>query len=587
MLHCKYLSLAILILVWLPATALASDYQIPGIEIEVEISEDGTLSVNEHRTYVFDGDFSWADYRLPRTGFDEITNIRVSENGHSYVHDNSESPETFSVSETSRNVIVKWHYEARDTIRTFTVSYELSGALVHGEEWTEFFWNYLASGREKSTDSLSVRLLLPEEISSDSLYAWSRVPDDRITIETEDGAFRFQGEDLTRNESVRVRALFPNRIFHPDVVHDIQPELTLENVEREELNIVRERFEQAQREAFYASITIEVTIIIIGISFVGFLVLFRNFGKRHSTGTLSDQETVMIPDQTPPAIIGRLLNHGQTSGHHLVATLFDLARRGWFVIQEKEKKKKWYASESSEFQISVPDQIPADELTDWEQQLVETVRSKMKSGNLSFKELLKGHDSGMKNWYSEWSAMVKSAYQERNWIDRESYKGVALNLIIQVPLMGASIFMMIAGTMFALAGLIFSTLMAAFSFAIIRRTKDGEEIFHRWNAYRKGLKNANRYTLNMRLMDRHFIYATAFQLSEKEIQTVMESGESSSSEFVIPWLILIAGSSSSPARVASSVTTMTASGQSSFSGSVGGSGASMGSAGGGASGGAG
>jgi hypothetical protein len=169
---------------------------------------------------------------------------------------------------------VKWHYEARDTIRTFTVSYELSGALVHGEEWTEFFWNYLASGREKSTDSLSVRLLLPEEISSDSLYAWSRVPDDRITIETEDGAFRFQGEDLSRNESVRVRALFPNRIFHPDVVHDIQPELTLENVEREELNIVRERFEQAQREAFYASITIEVTIIIIGISFVGFLVLF-------------------------------------------------------------------------------------------------------------------------------------------------------------------------------------------------------------------------------------------------------------------------------------------------------------------------
>jgi hypothetical protein len=64
MLHCKYLSLAILILVWLPATALASDYQIPGIEIEVEISEDGTLSVNEHRTYVFDGAFSWADYRL-------------------------------------------------------------------------------------------------------------------------------------------------------------------------------------------------------------------------------------------------------------------------------------------------------------------------------------------------------------------------------------------------------------------------------------------------------------------------------------------------------------------------------------------
>jgi hypothetical protein len=53
----------------------------------------------------------------------------------------------------------------------------------------------------------------------------------------------------------------------------------------------------------------------------------------------------MIPGRIKPAIIGRLMMQQHTSIQHLTATLFDLARRGWFTIHEEKKEKSWFSSD--------------------------------------------------------------------------------------------------------------------------------------------------------------------------------------------------------------------------------------------------
>lgn len=566
--------------------AYASDYTIPVIKIEVNIADDGTVYIDEHRTYRFDGDFSWADYRLPKEGFSDIRNIRVSEQDEVYINENSEDPGTFSVSQSNSSVVIKWHYIASDTTRTFSVSYELLNAVSIGPDWSELFWNYLAAGRERSTEILEININLPEDISTDSLYAWSRGEKSTV-IQKEPGHWSITAQNISASESVIARVLFPTEVFNLSQISVTDPVLTLEEIIRDEETYSQHQRELKEREEFYASITGVVTILIIFFSIGLFSLFYLKFGKRYPARAFSKRETVVIPDRIEPAIIGRLMTHRQTTIQHFTATLFDLARRGFFTIHEEEKEKTWYSSDTPEFRIEYSGKLPDDNLTDWEKDLLFFVQKRLDTGKQTIAKLFEGSGQELTKWYSEWKKKVSSAFNDRNWIDRNSYKGAYLNVFFQLLLGAASIFMIIMGTSLAIPGLIAVCLMIIASGFIPRRTREGEETYQRWNAYRDGLKNADKRTIRTGMLDRHFIYATAFHLSQKQITSLIKYSDDERTSSLFPWIFLIPGSAHSPASIALSISTMAATGSSSFPGVSGGTGAATGSVGGGASGGAG
>ena len=569
------------------SVSTANDYTIPEIKIDVEILNDGTVRFTEHLTYVFDGTFSWADHRFPKEGFAEATNISVSENGEAYINSNSENAGTFSVSESNRNLIIKWHYNATDTTRTFTISYDLLGALSVGEDWVQFNWNYLASGRNKSTEDLAIQITLPVETSPETIHAWTRLPAENHTLTVHERGITLTGSDISGRQLVSIRSLFPRSLFDGSLLPINEPLLTLERIVEEEEELAAEMERKAERDAFYASITQPVTILLVVISIAVFIFFYQKFGKRHSTKTISDQETILLPDRTKPAIIGRLLSYSTTTGNHLTATIFDLARRGWFSIHEKkEEKRSVFSSESSQFKISITDREPEDagKLPAWEQQTIEYVKEQISEGTDTFDKLFT--TKSFTKWYAKWMKEIKKEYDALNWIDSRSMTGLAIHLIIQLLLFIASLALLIFGSEFALIAVVSTGIMCGASAAILRRTEEGETMFRRWNAYLKGLQNADKRTINMEMLGHHFIYATAFGVSQKKITVMLEKGTDDTS-LLFPWIVLMAGSNATPATVASSISTLSASGTSSFSGSVGGSGASVGSAGGGASSGAG
>lgn len=73
---------------WSSSTLYAQNYEIPEITVKAEILENGTVQIEEQRTYSFDGSFSWADYTLPAEGFSSINNIRVSESDSKLINQN-------------------------------------------------------------------------------------------------------------------------------------------------------------------------------------------------------------------------------------------------------------------------------------------------------------------------------------------------------------------------------------------------------------------------------------------------------------------------------------------------------------------
>lgn len=567
----------------------ADSYTIPVIHVEVAIQADGSVRITEHRTYRFDGDFSWADYRLPLRGFTAIRNIRLTENGTSYINRNSEDPGTFLVERSDEQIRVKWFYEAEDEERTFTLSYTLEGALVVGHEWVEFFWNYLGAHREKDTDSLSVRLQLPRPVAADSLFVWERGPGEKISLDKTANGYAVSASDLDDDESVRIRSVFPRTLFESGALSTTDRTFSLAGAQADEQAYRQQREEQRVRDARYAAYGLRLLIVSSILGIAAFLFFYQKYGRRHAVAGGLPTETVMIPGRMKPAVAGWLVQGRTIHSGHLMATLLDLARRRYLTIREQEPEEQWLGDAKKIFTIEKNESPDTGSLTAWEASLYSFISEQIEQGNNRLDKLFSASSTEAHKWFSQWKKKLQKDCQERGWYDEQSRKGMYANIAAQLFMLAGAVI----GTIWAgpegTIGIAITLLLLAASAAIIRRTPEGEKAYRQWKAYRDGLKNARKHGIEADMLDRHFIYAVAFALSEKDIKHLFSACDAPSTAFY--WFIFYGHGThtGAPADVAATFSTLGASGVAAFPGASAGAagGASAGAAGGGAAGGAG
>lgn len=570
---------------FLAVSAVAKDFSIPEIQIEVQVNPDGTLQITEHRNYVFDGSYSWANYNIPKEGFTHIRDIQVSEGENFYTNLNSEEPGTFLVEESDNNINLKWYYEASDEERIFTISYTLEGAITIGVEWSQIYWNFASAGREKSTDQFSATVNLPNSPDPASLHSWVREPHSKLETGPVNDGLKFTGSNISRSEAVIIRLVFPTDLFNRQEVSITDSGFSLEWAREDEESIRREQEERVLQRAYLFGLGSQFTLLIIVLSIAGFVFVYRRYGSRHKSG-YTERESLMIPGDLQPAAIGWLLASRNITGNHLMATFLDLARKDYFIIKEQETEDKWYSSEGPEFTVASTDKEPGSDVTEWEKSFIRFFRSKVHDDETELKELFKSGSSGVAKWFSEWKKEVKKYCFDQKWFDMESYKGVYLNIAIQVFLLiGSIIGLILTHEIMGLAAL-FTIIAMIFSLTIIRRTPKGEEIYTAWSGYKKALSNAKDHSVPDNQLGLHFIYSVAFGVGKKNIEVLFE--ENPDTVHSIYWIAILSGSSHTPADIAASFSTLAATGASSFAGTTGSAGgASAGAAGGGASGGAG
>lgn len=562
--------------------AIAKSYDIPTIQVEVTLNPDGTVQITEHLTYVFDGSFSWAEYTLPMQGFAAIRDISISGDQGPYINQNNKQPGTFSVARNEDQVRMRWYYTAEDEQRTFTISYTLEGAITIGPEWSEFFWNYVSDDRDKSTDNLNISIRLPKPITADSLYGWTRGPDGQIQLQTSTGSFNITATNIDDDEVVKVRSVFPTRVFEGSKVDVTDSGFTLAWAQKDEQAFREKQVQQAEQQAYYRDLGQQVGIVLLVLSLGIFYFLYQKYGKRHSTSRFSDAETIMIPERRKPAPIGWLLSSRTVTGGQIMATVLDLARKGYFKIEEQPPEEGWFKDDDPTFSIQRTDQQPEEDLQDWERSLLGFLENQINEGTNNLQEMFKNGSSDLSHWLNNWKKSLREYCFNKDWIDLDSYSGAYMNAGLQVVLVFIAIGTLVLAGQIGIPILIlslFTSLIAAImSFTIIRRTEQGEATYHRWKNYKKGLQNAKDYEINADHLERHFIYAVALGVDKSHIEELFTS----SGDFPIFAWIVISGQHS-PAQVASSFSTLGASGAATFSGTSGGAGATAGAAGGGAS----
>ncbi|MDR9415982.1 MAG: DUF2207 domain-containing protein [Gracilimonas sp.] len=579
------LFLLLLIPICFSISVHAKEYAIPELRIEVLVHEDGRITITEHRTYIFDGSYSWANYRLPKSGYSAIRDIHISEEGSSFTNLNSEEPETFLVEESDQAFNIKWFFDAEDERRTFTVKYTLQKAVVIGPEWSEFFWTYAASGREKSTETFNISVRLPGEVSASQLHAWVREPAWKIKSSFLTNGFQFDGENISRSQAVTIRTLFPTAVFNEEAIQVTDPDFNLTQAEQEEQDFIEAQREAAEKEQQREALAIEISIIIAGISIIAFIFFYRRYGSRH-TINLSVNESIMIPGREKPAAIGWLLMNRTVTHNLIMATLLDLARQDYFTIKENEPEDEgWMSSKDSYFTVHPTDKEPGSDVVAFEQNLIEFMKARIEHESNKLDDIFNYNQSAMTKWFYQWKKELKHYCKSKEWIDLGSYTGAYWNAGVQSILLLASTVLLFLLHPLLFIGMGVSFIGLVLSMVIIRRTPKGEELYRRWKSYRSALKNAEEHSISEELLGVHFIYSIAFGLGKKPVETIFEQHPGALA--AIYWIAILPGSGSSPANIASSFSTLAATGTATAGGGSIGGGASAGSAGGGASGGAG
>lgn len=153
----------IIFLIILISFASSKSYTIDKANVEFDITETGTIFVNEYVTFNFNGEFSFA-YRNLDKGYWNYSNIKIFDGEKELNYDNIQQ---------NNSIQYKWYFKASNEIKTFRISYELNNAITAYSDISEFYFKVWGNGWEKSVKELTGFILLPKKVNdTNEVYSW-------------------------------------------------------------------------------------------------------------------------------------------------------------------------------------------------------------------------------------------------------------------------------------------------------------------------------------------------------------------------------------------------------------------------------
>ncbi len=333
-----------------PATAFARDYSISKVDIDATVTEDGTLRVEESRTFDFDGSFNGVYWKIP-TGYNSNNNKEVElvvdsvgEGSGSGVDEFSLSESgdrgTYELSEYSSYTRVKLYSPHEDESATFTIVYELTNVATRWEDTGELYWKFVSDGWDVESQNVTCTLHLPvvagESVSAGgNVRAWGHGPlDAEVSFLGDDVVFSVPG--VGTDEYAEMRVTFPTSWMascEQTSGSKLDSILSEESAWADEANARRERARMARNIGTFGS---------IGLAIVTAIAVVAAWVQQSNESAPEFKETYFrdVPTGDHPAVLGALYNGGKAEPKDLTATLMRLTDSGVIKLERATIKKK-------------------------------------------------------------------------------------------------------------------------------------------------------------------------------------------------------------------------------------------------------
>ena len=492
----------ILMLVW-PLGQVAAQgktFYWERFDVEITVNTDGTFWVEETQVINFtSGTFTFGYRNIPTQRLSRITDMQVSGDGRAYRESRSEEPGTFYTEREGNELFVYWYFSPAQGVHTYTLRYLVHGGLRYYDEGDQLWWDAVYPDRDARVAASRVTVQLPAGATVDRLEAYNVAA--RTSGEGATTA-RFEAqESIPPGRTFEVRVQFPHGVVSGSAaswqrLEDMRPLLNLA--------------------------LIVASALLLALGLVGLLLLWYLRGRDPQVQLPADILSTP-PSDDPPGVVGVLVDE-KADLQDIVATLVDLARRGYMLIEEQQESG-FLGTTNREFTYRLTDKT-RDDLTPFEKKLVRAVFGNGKTRRLTdLRERFYKHIPKLQEALYE--DLVRRGYFPTNpKAVRGRYSGLGVGILVLGACGGFLTFSLVMDfTGWAICPIIAFVLIGIAALVVAQhmphKSEAGAEMAERWKAFRRYLQDLERYTDLKEatdLFETYLPYAIAFGLEKSWVK---------------------------------------------------------------------
>ncbi len=463
------------------AYAQSKTFHWERFDVNITVLPNGDFVVEEIQEIAFtSGEFYFGYRSIPMDRLENITDVEVWEGERQYEpgYGANYTFETF-VDEGDFNI--KWYFPyTSDSSHTFILRYTVQGGLRYYEGGDQLYWKAVFADRDFPVRNSTVTVRLPDGATADPVAAYGA--EAAITGRGSSTVVFTAQETLDPGQEFEVRVQFPHGIVQGS------PPSWQAAYDR--------KAEWEEHYKPWADLGLGLIGALLLVGGPASLLLLWYLRGRDPRIALPASYLTEPPSDDPPAVAGTLVDE-KADMQDIIATLVDLARRGYLTIEE-ERKSGLFGSTNFDF-IFRRTGKPADDLLPYERMLLRRVfggRTERRMSSLRNK------------FYTAVPKIQRRIYKEtvkRGYFRaspdkvRKRYAGIGITMlavsiaagiclvVTLVEYTGAVICPPIGLAATGLATLIIGHWMPA-------KTRKGAEQAVRWGAFKRYLQEIERYT---------------------------------------------------------------------------------------------
>lgn len=426
-------------------------------------------------------------------------------------------------------------YQPSSYARASLITYTLKDLVVVHNDIAELAHDFIGTDYQEAISNLIIRINLPS--SSKELRIFSHGPLNGKNRIIDDKSVEITYETLDKENAVDGRVVFDKSIV-PNATKksNVDGLGKILEVEKERANYANKLREAARkREKMLQTLAI-IMEILLGIWLIGLIVIvykFYNKNDKEYRSEFNGKYFRDFPEEYTPSTVSYLMNKS-INNLSFNAGILDLIRKKAITIEEVtiDKKGLLKNKQQKDYKLSRNMNFNLDTLSTSEKKLFNLLIGTVGNGDYvilgDMKEFSKDYDNAKRliSGYDSWRYACESEAETEEFYEntKKEKTNCILYSLIFIPI---TFLALLCGSNMGRVLLIdlFGILAIIYFSSATKRTKKGNEQYHKW----KGLKNFladfgrldEKDLPEIKLWERYLVYATMFGLAVK-VQNAMK-----------------------------------------------------------------
>ena len=476
-------------------------------DVNITVLPNGDFVVEEIQEITFtSGQFHFGYRNIPMDRLDNITDVEVWEGSRQY-RQGASGEYTYYTSVDEGDFTIHWEFPyTSNSSHTFTLRYTVQGGLRYYEGGDQLYWKAVYADRSFPVNRSTVTVRLPPGATAGPVEAYSTQAE--IRGQGSDTVFFTAQETVDPGQEFEVRVQFPHGI--------------VQGTESSWQAAYDRRAEWEESYKPLADVGVGLLGALLLVGGPASVLLLWYLRGRDPRVSLPASYLTEPPSDDLPGLAGTLVDE-KADMEDIIATLVDLARRGYLTIEEERKSILFGADYDFTFRRTGK---PTDALLAYERTLLSRVFGRRDERRMSAlrNKFYTAVPKIQRQIYDE--AVKRGYFQASPDKVRKRYLAIGIGLLVVSGIAGFCLLALLLDYVGTIICPAIGLGVTAIGIIIVgqfmpAKTRAGAEQSVRWQAFKRYLEQIERYTDLSQATDqfeKYLPYAIAFGLDKSWVR---------------------------------------------------------------------